>query len=203
MQNNVEINGDGNIVLHSIDGSTVIINKSDSEEIRKLVINLGSSMSNIPQEVLRVIEQQSEAVIEAKANVYLTVLLEAYGDSLIGSKLKFGLTITNLAKEHRYYNSPFFVIHPKFTLKEGMEHDTFRMVPVEGNVFAKKLEYGEPFSVTFDIKTGAYEMYESSLSKDTEAYIQAFVSTTLGEVFESNKFKIGKLIEYREAISQS
>jgi hypothetical protein len=127
--------------------------------------------------------------------------MEYYEHDTRRRKLKFSLTITNLAKEHRYFNSPFFVVNPKFTVKEGVEHDTFSMMPVEGNVFAKKLEYGEPFSVTFDIKPGGYKMYEEIVHKNSEAEIQAFIVTTLGEVFESNKFKVKKLLEYKKMIS--
>ena len=90
-----------------------------------------------------------------------------------------------------------------FELEKEVEHDTFVMFPEQGNVFAKKLEYGQPFSVTYEIKPGAYQMYEGIMKKDKEgSYIQAFASTTVGELYESNKFSIKTLFEHLKWIKK-
>src|SRR5690606_20547891 len=102
--------------------------------------------------------------------------------------MKFGLTITNLTKEHRYFNQPFFKVTPKFEIKEGLEHDTFVMIPENNNEFPVRLEYGQPAYYDYEIKDGAYEMYKKLLEKDEDASIQAFSNTTVGELYESNKF---------------
>ncbi|GAA4514131.1 hypothetical protein GCM10023173_10480 [Sphingobacterium thermophilum] len=45
-------------------------------------------------------------------------------------------------------------------------------------------------------------MYQEILKKDDEAYLQGFVSTTVGELYESNKFYIKKLFEHLKWLKQ-
>lgn len=204
MANKATIDGQGNIVIQDVEGSTIIINPNNSQELRKLIMDFGSKLSELPAHILKMIEEKQDIDSEIKngANLHLTVLAELheYGG---GNRLKFGLTITNLTKENRFFNQPFFKVHPMFELKKGVEHDTFVMFPEQGDVFAKKLEYGEPFSVTYEIKSGAYQMFEGSMKKDKEgSYIQAFTSTTVGELYESNRFTIKTLFENLKLISE-
>lgn len=203
MSNQASIDGNGNIVIQGIEGSTITVNPSNAQEIRQLIIDLGSKLSDLPAEIITMIEQKQDINSEIKngANLYLTVLTELH-EFGGGSRLKFSLTITSLTKENRFFNQPFFKVHPKFELSKGVEHDTFVMFPEQGNVFAKRLEYGEPFSVSFEIKDGAYSMYEGILKKDGDATIQAFITTTVGELYESNKFSIKKLFENLEWIKK-
>lgn len=110
-------------------------------------------------------------------------------------KLKFGVSIVNLTKENRFFNRVFFKVSPKFTLKDGIEMDTFTMMPQQENAFPKKLEYGEPHSLTYEIKNMALKSYQEILDKDKEAYVQAFCSTTVGELYESNKITMLHLFD--------
>ncbi len=200
MTNNAKIDGNGNIVIQGVEGATITINPNNSQELRQLIMDFGAKLSDLPADILKMIEQKQDLNSEIKngANLHLTVLTELH-EFGGGSRLKFSLTITNLTKENRYFNQPFFKVFPMFEVKKGVEHDTFVMFPEQGNVFAKKLEYGQPFSVTYEIKPGAYQMYEGIMKKDKEgSYIQAFTSTTVGELYESNKFSIKTLFENLE-----
>ena len=204
MTNNATIDGNGNIVIQGVKSSSITINPNNSQEIRQLIMDFGNKLSELPTDILRMIEQKQDLNSDIKngANLYLTVLTEL-NEFGVGSRLKFGLSITNLTKENRYFNQPFFKVYPMFEVKLGIEHDTFVMFPEQGNVFAKKLEYGEPYSVSYEIKAGAYQMYDSIMKKDEGgAYIQAFVSTTVGELYESNKFSIKTLFENLEWIKK-
>jgi hypothetical protein len=197
MSNKATIDGNGNIIIQGVEGATITINPNNTQEIRQLIMDFGSKLSDLPADILKMIEQKQDLNSEIKngANLYLTVLTELY-EFGTGNRLKFSLTITNLTKGNRYFNQPFFKVYPMFEVKTGIEHDTFVMFPEQGNVFAKKLEYGEPFSVSYEIKEGAYKMYEQIMTKDKEgAYIQAFSTTTVGELYESNKFSIKTLFE--------
>lgn len=200
MSNKATVDGNGNIVIQGVEGSTITINPNNTQEIRQLIMDFGSKLSELPADILKMIEQKQDLNSEIKngANLYLTVLTELHQFGG-GSRLKFSLTITNLTKENRYINQPFFKVYPMFEVKKGVEHDTFVMFPEQGNVFVKKLEYGEPFSVSYEIKSGAYTMYEQIMAKDKEgAYIQAFSTTTVGELYESNRFSIKTLFENLE-----
>ncbi|SRR5258708_3988117 len=196
MTNRATIDGNGNIVIQGVEGAAITINPNNTQEIRQLIMDFGSKLSDLPADILKMIEQKQDLNSEIKngANLHLTVLTELHQFGA-GSHLKFGLTITNLTHENRYFNQPFFKVYPMFELEAGFEHDTFVMFPDQGNVFSKRLEYGEPFSVTYEIKPAAYKLYEGMLKKDDEAFIQAFASTTVGELYESNKFSIKKLFE--------
>lgn len=133
--------------------------------------------------------------------MHLDVLADISSDPQF-SRLKFGLTITNLTKENRYFNQPFFKVNPKFDIKNGGQHDTFIMIPENFNSFPKKLEYGEPLFVTYEIKEGAYKMYQDILNKNNDTYIQAFANTTVGELYESDRFLIKKLFEHLKWLKQ-
>ena len=65
----------------------------------------------------------------------------------------------------------------------------------EEDIFPCRLEYGQPISVSYPIAPEVMPHYEQMLTKDQDAYIQFFVSTTVGELYESNQYKISKLLE--------
>lgn len=203
MDNKAHIDGTGNIIIQGVDGATIIINPDNSSELRQLIMDFGSKLTDLPTEILNMIEskQDLDSEIKTGANMYLTVLAELHEDPAY-RRLKFGLTITNLTKENRYFNQPFFKVYPKFEIKEGVEHDTFVMIPENNNSFPKRLEYGEPLSVSYEIKPGAYDMYQKILDKNDGAYIQAFTNTTVGELYESNKFSIKELFEQLKWLKQ-
>lgn len=197
MENKAHIDGNGNIVIQGVDGATIVINPDNSKELRQLIMDFGSSLTDLPKEILKMIQEHQDvnSEVENGANMYLTVLAEMHMSGY--KRLKFGLTITNLTKENRYFGQPFFKIYPKFEFSEGFEHDTFIMIPEADNNFPKKLEYGEQVLYSYEIKDGAYDMYQSILDKDDSANIQAFSNTTVGELYESNQFSIKKLFEYK------
>lgn len=199
-ENNFVIDGQGNIIINDVDGSTITINPDNSEEIRRILVEFGGELKKLPLDVIKILEEnQKNNKMEINANVYLTTLAE------LGSmhrKLKFGLTITNLTKEHRYFNQPTFKVFPKFNLGNGLEHDTFALIHLEEINLPKRLEYGEPFSLSFTISDGFIEMCKDTIKINEEGYIQAFVSTTVGELYESKKFKFKKLFEHLKWLQQ-
>jgi len=202
MKNTAYINDKKEIVFQGVDGAVMAIDPENAIALRKLVINLGVKINELPTEVLAVIEEHQDipSEVETGANVYLTALAEKVNYSQ--TALKFGLTITNLIKEHRYFNQPFFKVKPKFEIKDGVENDTFVMFPEQGNTFPKKLEYGEPLSVTYKLEP-VMKICQSLLKKDSKAFIQGYVSTTVGELYASNTFPIKKLFEYVSSLHRS
>jgi hypothetical protein len=200
MENKAQIDGNGNIVIQNVDGSTIIVNPDNTDELKKLIINLGNELSNLPQNVLQMIndKQDINKPIENGANVYLTVLMQTtgYGNSYT---FRFGVTVTNLTNAIRYFNQPFFKVNPPFELKGGIRHDTFMMIDDFNDTnFPVRLEYGQPISASYPIKEGIIENYKQILSEDEDAYVQCFVNTTVGELFESNKYKVSELLRSLE-----
>jgi hypothetical protein len=200
MKNTAHIDGHGNIVVQGIDGTEMTVHAENPIALRQLVIDLGEKINELPTDVLKMIEKNQDinAEIKTGANLYLTTLVEKVNYNQ--ASLKFGLTITNLTKENRYFNQPFFKVKPKFEIKEGVENDTFVMFPEQGKPFPKKLEYGEPLSVSYKLEP-VIKMCQWLLEKDDKAYIQGFVNTTVGELYESNAFSIKKMFEYLNSLN--
>ena len=200
MKNTAHIDENQNIVIQGMDGAEITIHPENPMELRQLVIDLGEKINELPTDVLKMIEENQDLSAEIKtgANLNLTALVAKVNYSQ--SSLKFGLTITNLTKEHRYFNQPFFKVKPKFAIKEGIENDTFVMFPEQGSTFPKKLEYGEPLSVSYKLEP-VMKICQNLLMKDDKASIQGFVSTTVGELYESNAFSIKKMFEYISSLN--
>lgn len=193
MINKADIDGNGNIVIQNSDNSIVTINKDNPEEIRKLMIDLQNHISELPKQIIDLIMEQNTLtqppIIGANVYLGLSFLLTKQGVNGIS----FNVTITNLTKEIRFYNSPFF----KLSVPFEKEADTFYLTDKVSNniVFPKRLEYGEVISEAYLISKGSEEIYRSVIAKDSNATIQAIVSTTLGEIYQSNEYPISKLLE--------
>jgi hypothetical protein len=50
-------------------------------------------------------------------------------------------------------------------------------------------------SQAYKISVGVKNLVEEALKKDSNATIQAIVSTTLGEIYKSNEYPMNKLLE--------
>lgn len=193
MMNKAEINGDGNVVIQDADKSEIIINMNNPEEIKKFFIDFQDKLSKLPKAIIDLMESKNtnDIQINALANVYLSLELIFTGTTVIG--ITFSVTVTNLTKEHRYFNSPFFKSSEPF---EG-ELDTF-ILPnssYNNNSFPKRLEYGEVFKQSYSIYPQSKEIYLKIAGKNPEATIQVFVNTTIGELFASNEYKVKQLLE--------
>lgn len=194
MINKAEIDGNGNVVIQDADKSEIIINMNNPEEIRKFFIDFQAKISEIPMKIIELMESKNsnEVVLETGANIYLALNFNiAPGISAV-SGISFGVTITNLTKENRYFNSPFF----KLSIPFDGNADTFKMMETLNNIqFPKKLEYGEVVSEFYPIRLKAKEIYDKVITKDPNATIQVVVTTTVGEIYRSNEYKISDLME--------
>ena len=104
-----------------------------------------------------------------------------------------GVTVTNLNIVHRYFSQPSF----KVSVPLDGEKDTFNLLDVVGEsiVFPKRLEYGESYTIYYKLTVGALGIMKILMKKDTQMNIKAFVTTSLGEYFESNKHLVSELPE--------
>lgn len=91
-------------------------------------------------------------------------------------RLGFSITITNLTKEHRYFNQPSFNLsHPykgadSFILTSSIDKD------VE---FPVRLEYGQPITVHYTLGKGQISFFRELLSKNEDVSIAVVSSTTV------------------------
>ena len=169
---NYYLDGSGNVVIQDAKNATITINNTDNLE--------------------------TAAEIKKEANIYLTVIaaIPEFGRNAV----LWGVTIANLTKEHRYFNQPYFKVSPKFELEQGVEHDTFMMFPQERIQFPIKLEYGEKQSLTFEVNPNQFALFKKNATED--AILTAYCTTTLGELYNSNDYKLDKFVKDYEAIKQ-
>ena len=190
MINKAEVDGNGNVVIQDSDNSEITINMSNPEEIRKFFIDFQLQLELLPKAILELMESKNtnEIIINSGANVYLNLNLM----TLPFNGISFGVTITNLTKENRFFNSPFFKLSSPF---EG-DLDTFIMIEtVNGIAFPKKLEYGEVVSESYLIRATTRQMNYKVFVMDENSTIQVITSTTIGEIYKSNEYKVSKLLE--------
>ena len=157
------IDGNGNIVISDVTGSTITINRNDTAAINKILSDLNSNLKSLSLDVLKVLEEKSMKTkrrFKSGANLYLTVLAAVNIDNAKTRAISWGTTITNLTKEIRYFNQPYFKVYPKFTLDNGLEHDTFLMTNGNGVGSPHRLEFGQTLDVDFPVNPAALELYE-------------------------------------------
>ncbi|UBD75716.1 TIR domain-containing protein [Parabacteroides goldsteinii] len=105
---------------------------------------------------------------------------------IIGASI--GVLITNKSSNYKYFNQPFFKLSHPF---EG-GNDTFYLIEtIKTVLFPKKTEPGEPVEVLYKLAPKGIELLRS-LPEDTT--MQAIVTTTLDEKFESNEILIKNLL---------
>jgi len=202
MINKAEIQGDGNILIQSADNSEIIINVSNPQEIRKFLIDFQLELSNIPTKIINYMESKkpNEVDLPSDANIFLGISFLT-GLGLCGGigGLCFSVSITNLIKENRYFNEPIF--KSSETFEDNL--DTFILTNKLVDVpFPKKLEYGEPVSVNYEITPNSKNLYQQIFDKNNEATIQVIVSTTVGEIFKSNEYKVSKILKNFKSIKK-
>lgn len=192
MINKAEIDGNGNVVIQDSDNSEITINMNNPEEIRKFFIDFQQKLSSLPKTILELMENKNtnEIQIDSGANVYLSLNFLIAPGTVTG--ISFGVTITNLTKENRFFNAPFFKLSVPF---EG-NLDTFAMTDTINKVpFPKKFEYGEVVSEGYLIRATSREIYDKVIAIDKDATIQVITSTTIGEIYKSNEYKISQLLD--------
>ncbi|MFO7830340.1 MAG: hypothetical protein R6V23_17100 [Bacteroidales bacterium] len=192
MLNKAEIDGNGNIVIQDSDKSEITINTENSEELKKFLIDFQFKLNELPKEIIDLMESKNlnEVPFEKGANVYLS--LNFIVQPGMPNCLAFGVTITNLTKENRFFNSPVF----KSSVPIENNLDTFVLIETQYDIpFPKKLEYGEVVTESYNIKPESRKLYEKLMEKYKDATLQVIVSTTVGEIYKSNEYKISKLLE--------
>lgn len=155
------------------------LRKISAEKLAHLIIKKLEKEPTVPLQ-----EQQQED----EETVYLAVNILASSYSYSAQGLALGVNFTNKNKEHRYINEPYFELSHVIA-----EYGTKTFYLVEKLVhveFPIKLEFGQSFSVSYLLKTGTIDIWKK-LPKD--ATIQAFVTSSIGEKFKSNKHETEKI----------
>lgn len=198
------IDGNGNVVIQNSDSSTITVNVGNPEEVNKALLNLQDCLEKIPLKVIeKLMENKTAEVPCTGANIYLSVnfMFETMCGSPTGriSGISFGVTVTNTTKENRFFQEPSFKVS---TPIEG-HLDTFMMTEAIGQkpTFPKKLEYGEPFTVYYNIPN--MRLFRQLIEKDENVTIKSFTNTTLGEVYFSNEYKLKDLLKDEKYMAQN
>lgn len=197
MGTTAKIEGNGNIVIQKVDGSTITINPLVPEEVRMAFIEHQKLIADLPYNILSLLMEKNSAeppVIGAKVYLGLDFLLTDMGVTGVSLTVQ----ITNLTKEIRFFNSPFF----KLSIPIEGTVDTFIMTNVIGEQikFPRKMEYGEVMSQSYIINPANVNMFKGLLDRRLDVVLTAYVSTTLGEVYESNKYPISDIVKHEQYI---
>lgn len=191
--NKASIDGNGNILIQGNDNSEITINVDKPEEIRQFLIDFQNQLNQLPFKVIELMESKNpnEAEIKKGANIYFALNIAI--SNLAGIEgISFGVTITNLTKENRYFNSPVFKLSAEFN-----GTDTFVLIDRTHNIpFPKKLEYGEVVTEDYPLRQNSKSVFEEVLKKDEEATLKVIVNTTVGEIYHSNEYKVKRILDH-------
>ena len=197
MGTEAKIDGNGNIVIQRVEGSTITINPSIPDEVRKALIDHQSLIAELPNKILQILmDNNAKEPPVIGANIYLGLNLMAGTYGIAG--ISISVQITNLTKEIRFYNRPFF----KVSTPIEKNLNTFVMTNVVGIPidFPRRMEYGEVLSENYQLVQGNIEMFQVLLSKDSEATLTAYVTTTLGELYKSEPYYIKDIVKQRQYV---
>jgi len=197
MGTEAKIDGNGNIVIQKVEGSTITINPSIPDEVRKALIDHQSLIAELPNKILQILmDNNAKEPPVIGANIYLGLNLMAGTYGIAG--ISISVQITNLTKEIRFYNRPFF----KVSTPIEKNLNTFVMTNVVGDPidFPRRMEYGEVLSENYQLVQGNIEMFQVLLSKDSEATLTAYVTTTLGELYKSEPYYIKDIVKQRQYV---
>ena len=192
MSAKVDIDGNGNIVIQKAVGSTITINPAVPEDVRKALIEHQALISQLPDKIVQMLmENNAEEPPVIGAIVYLGLSLLASDYGVAG--ISMSVQITNLTREIRFYNKPFFKVSTPFD--KGA--DTFMMTNVVGNAvhFPRKMEYGEVISQNYQLVQSNIQMFQELLAKDPDVTLTAYVGTTLGEVYKSEPYIVRDIVK--------
>jgi len=157
------------------------LRKYTPEEFAKILLKKLKKEDNRP-----IIQKEIEQ--KEIANIYLSENILVSDYNIIGASI--GVTITNLSKEYRYFQEPFF----KLSNALAENYDTFFLIDkMERINFPIKMEWGQPLTVNYKLKSAGIAQWKD-LPEDTT--LKAIVTTTIGEKFESNEVKINDLTRY-------
>jgi hypothetical protein len=121
---------------------------------------------------------------EPAGQVYLTtyLMVSQFGGY---SGITIGVTVTNVIKEHRYFNPPYF----KISQPISGTNDTFQLLDMLAPIsFPKRMEYGEQYQVQYNLKKAFLDELENLVGKGVT--ITAYVTTTVGEKYTSNAMPV-------------
>lgn len=186
------MDGNGNIVIQKAVGSTITINPAVPEDVRKALIEHQALISQLPDKIVQMLmENNAEEPPVIGAIVYLGLSLLASDYGVAG--ISMSVQITNLTREIRFYNKPFFKVSTPFD--KGA--DTFMMTNVVGNAvhFPRKMEYGEVISENYQLVQSNIQMFQELLAKDPDVTLTAYVGTTLGEVYKSEPYIVRNIVK--------
>lgn len=195
----VKVTGNGNIVVQNSDNTTITLDTNNVIELRKQISNIQEKLNVFNPEILQLMQQK---IIDAgikdlpivDANIYFSIGIIMNG---LTHNMVLSITITNLTKEHRYFNQPSFNLsHPY----KGADSFILTTTIGEGTKFPIRLEYGQPVTVSYLIEQNQIDFFKEVMEQDGEASVAVVSSTTVGEIYRSNEHTIEHIISSYERI---
>ena len=110
----------------------------------------------------------------------------------ISHGMGFSITITNLTKEHRYFNQPSFNLSQPY---KGADSFILTSLINKDTQFPVRLEYGQPITVRYTIEPGQIT-FKELLSNNEDVALAVVSSTTVGEIYRSNEHTIKHILSF-------
>lgn len=194
-----QVAGNGNIIIQNSDNTTITIDTKNVVELRKQISNLQEQLNTLNPKILQIMQQKiKDAGINnlptIDANIYFSIDILMNG---MAKGMGFSITITNLTKEHRYFNQPSFNLsHPY----KGA--DSFVLTTPLGDApkFPVRLEYGQPVTVHYSIGPSQLSFLQEVSNQNSNASIAVVSSTTVGEIYRSNEYALKHILESYDRI---
>lgn len=153
------------------------------EELTNIILKKLNSEKTIP--VAQIFQEQISDVVHVA--IYNSFYMG--GPKVVNGGVSLSIRVTNKLKgDYRYFYQPSFRI--TIPLKGA---DAFQLVQIDNKYsFPVKMEFGQEITFNFPLSEGQIKFFED-LEHNCEFY--AVCSTTIGEVFESNKLTVKSLIQ--------
>jgi hypothetical protein len=192
------IEGNGNILIEGISNSTITINPENGDEIREFLLKFQEDLSQLPTEILNILKTDEEDIkLDVKGvKMFLGLSYLVSNFNMAQRDVAYSLTITNFERTTRFFKRPYFKTSKAIKISDDIgPQDTFYLIPSDFSSvkYPKRLEFGEQLTDSFQFMRAQLQLFEQI--GDDEQYIQAFILTTFGELFSSNKYYIKELTE--------
>ena len=171
---------------------------SDDSKYDAVLHSIIDSLHN-EKELPTILQASKIAVVQPQqpiASVYLGVNIMLHTQFGVPTGqiagVAFGVTVTNLSNETKYFNSPYF----KLSIPIEGDVDSCQMLNTVQRIdFPYRLEKGQQFSISYKLVPGNVEMFSQLLSRDSSVTLKAIVTTTLKESIESEAYSISNLVK--------
>lgn len=171
---------------------------TDDSKYDQNLAGLISSLNNEKEwpDILKTAEVKMVKEVSSIAKLYFNVniLFETMFGNPTGKieGIAFGVRLTNLSKEIRYYNRPFFRL--SHSIDGGDSFEMLSAITTEPS-YPVTLNYGQVVDVAYKLMPGMVDVFSKLIQEEPSVTIMACVRTTVGEEIKAEPYKLADLVK--------